>query len=138
MKVNTLIDDDVFRASRVALRGLTSRQEAITQNIANIDTPGYEAQTVSFEKAVQNVIDRDQSGDLSIAKTNTAHLASPVSSSTGFMREYRTSSNYRADENNVDIDVEIMDMNETVMRYETITQLLARRYRLYKDVANSK
>jgi flagellar basal-body rod protein FlgB len=137
MQVNSFMDDDAFKAARVALSGMAKKGETISQNVANIDTPGYEAQTVSFEQAVRNVINREEGNDLTLAKTSTAHLASPYQPAAIYQKTNRTGGNYRADGNNVDIEVEFMDMNETVMRYETLTQLLAKRYKVYKDIAQS-
>ena len=38
------------------LHGLSSRQQAISNNIANIDTPGYTRQEVPFETELQRQI----------------------------------------------------------------------------------
>ena len=38
------------------IHGLSSRQQAISNNIANIDTPGYTRQEVNFETALQRQI----------------------------------------------------------------------------------
>ncbi len=46
-----------FRAMSVALDGLTMRQHAHSQNLANVDTPGYQARTVEFERSLKAAID---------------------------------------------------------------------------------
>ena len=38
------------------MRGSWQRQTAITNNLANADTPGYEPQEVSFESALQSAV----------------------------------------------------------------------------------
>ena len=45
-----------------ALDGLSSRQAAISSNLANIDTPGYQAQTVDFETALQREVQAATAG----------------------------------------------------------------------------
>ena len=49
----TAVFDDVSSSSlRVAVAGLSARQNAIADNIANIETPGYQARKVKFEEAL--------------------------------------------------------------------------------------
>jgi len=130
---SNLISDDVFTAARLALDGLSSRQSAISRNVANVDTPGYRAETVSFERAIKRAMGKDDL--LSLKSTDEAHLPSPnqVSNMLGL---YRKGGSLRADGNNVDIDVEMIDMNETVLKYQAISQLVSKRYRLLRDISN--
>ncbi len=60
------------------LRGLSRRQGAISNNIANIDTPGYIRQEVNFETELQRQLGR---GSSSLATTDPRHIA--VTRSTG-------------------------------------------------------
>ena len=49
--------DDVSTSSlRVAVAGLSARQNAIAGNIANIETPGYQARKVKFEEALTSAV----------------------------------------------------------------------------------
>ena len=43
------LTDNTMSILGQALDGLTARQAAITSNLANIDTPNYQAVTVDFE-----------------------------------------------------------------------------------------
>ncbi len=38
------------------MRGSWQRQTALTNNVANAETPGYERQEVNFESALQNAV----------------------------------------------------------------------------------
>jgi flagellar basal body rod protein FlgB len=59
------------------LQGLSQRQQAIGTNIANIDTPGYQRQDVSFEAELQQAT----SGSTALVTTDPKHIAA-VSSKT--------------------------------------------------------
>ncbi len=46
----SLFTDNAIRAAKLALDGLSMKQGVISNNIANVDTPGYRAQEVDFDK----------------------------------------------------------------------------------------
>jgi flagellar basal-body rod protein FlgB len=48
--------DVTSAALEVALRGATARQEAISNNLANANTPGFKPTSVSFEGALQSAL----------------------------------------------------------------------------------
>ena len=81
------------------------RNEAISNNIANVDTPGYKRQDVAFESVLQQALgnNRYESMDDKVANVNLSRLRG---------RAYVDYANYsyRLDGNNVD--------NENVMLAE--------------------
>ena len=83
------------------------RNEAISNNIANVDTPGYKRQDVAFESVLQQALgnNRYESMDDKVANVNLSRLRG---------RAYVDYANYsyRLDGNNVDIE------NENVMLAE--------------------
>ena len=44
---------------RLAMNGLSRRQEAIASNVANVSTPDYQRKEVCFETQLNNIIERD-------------------------------------------------------------------------------
>ena len=81
-----------------ALDGLALRQRVIANNVANIQTPGYQAQRVSFEDELSQAVTRG-SGAV------TAQVA-------------RSLEPTREDGNNVNLDTETMSSVDTTMRYQ--------------------
>jgi flagellar basal-body rod protein FlgB len=81
-----------------ALDGLSLRQRAIANNIANVNTPGYTAQRVSFEDA----------------------LAESVRSGSGVTTAVIQRSLEPTDlqGNNVNLDTETLSNIDTVLRYQ--------------------
>ena len=126
------VSDNTINAARMALNGLSLREEVIGRNVANVDTPGYQAQQVDFESALGNAIGGGSS--LKMAVTDPAHLL-PQSQSTGAQVSARPGGSERADGNDVDIQVELAQMTETGVRYEALTDLLSKKLSLLKSIA---
>ena len=130
---DSLFADIAMRTAKAALDGLSLRQQAISRNMANIDTPGYHAQTVDFEETLHRLIQND--GALPLALTNEGHQASPSAPHTGFSLKARQGGSFRADQNNVDIDVEMTDMSEVGIQYQAVSQAVSQKLLLLKTLA---
>ena len=89
------------------------RNEAIYNNIANVDTPGYKRQDVAFESVLQQALgnNRYQSMDDKVANVNLSRLRG---------RAYVDYANYsyRLDGNNVDIENENVMLAENQLKYQ--------------------
>lgn len=133
---NSIISDDSLKAAKLALDGLAKRQEVIGHNLSNVDTPGYHAKKVTFESALQNQMDKG--GSLKMAKTSAGHISTSQSSRGFASVSQRLGGSERADGNNVDIDVELMDLTETNLRFETLTTLINKKFNLLRDIAERR
>lgn len=89
-------------ALQSALNGLSMRQRAIANNIANVNTPGYTAQRVSFEDELSRAVSK---GSGTVAPT-TARSLEPTN----------------LEGNNVNLDTETLSNIDTVLRYQFATQ----------------
>ncbi|GAA1442123.1 hypothetical protein GCM10009617_13320 [Leifsonia poae] len=85
-----------------ALDGLAARQRAIANNIANVNTPGYTAERVSFEDALAQSV---ANGDGHVS-ASTARSLEPT----------------RLDGNNVNLDTETLSNVDTVLRFQFASQ----------------
>jgi flagellar basal-body rod protein FlgB len=81
-----------------AMDGLALRQRAIANNIANVNTPNYHAQRVSFESALAASV---QSGN-GQAEATTATSLEPT----------------QLNGNNVNLDTETLSNIDTVLRFQ--------------------
>ena len=129
---DSLFSDNATRIARAALDGLSMRQQVISRNLANIDTPGYQAQTIDFEKTLKNLIDDGSS--LPMKVTNASHQASPAQNAH-FSTSLRPGGTERADQNNVDVDVEMIDMSEAGIQYQAVSQAISQKLLLLKTLA---
>ncbi len=130
---DSLFADSATRTAKAALDGLSLRQQAISRNLANIDTPGYQAQTVNFEDTLKRLSQKD--GSLPMETTSTGHLTAPAAQNASFSLEARPGGSFRADQNNVDIDVEMTDMSEVGIQYQAVSQALSQKLLLLKTLA---
>ncbi len=129
---DSLFSDVSSVTAKAALDGLSQRQQAISRNIANIDTPGYQAETVDFQETLSRMVDDDTL--LPLTTTHEAHLTT-AESEPPFSVSLRPGGSYRADQNNVDIDVEMADMSEVGIQYQAISQAVSKKLMLLKTLA---
>ena len=85
-----------------ALDGLALRQRVIANNIANVNTPNYHAQRVSFEDALAKSV-ADGNG---YTAATTARSLEPT----------------QLNGNNVNLDTETLSNIDTVLRFQFATQ----------------
>jgi len=90
------------------LKVTSERQQLISANIANVDTPGYHTKDINFQAAMQQAIDEGNG--------NNAELG-PSSSEVQGLQE-------RPDGNNVNMDRESLLMGETQLQYQMGVQLI--------------
>ena len=127
--LTSLFDTAAMQAARTALTGLSRRQEAISGNVANIDTPGYQRRAVNFEASLQSELDASSGAAAKQLRTSDArHLERPsAGGGPGGSGEVRDVVSSRNDNNNVSIDEEMTLMVETQIRYQALTQSMGRR-----------
>ena len=94
------------------------RESAISNNIANTDTPGYKRQDVDFESALKRELGCSKYIPLDKKVRGLNSDLSGLDVST-----YTDSSNYsyRLDRNNVDVDTEQVELASEQLRYEMLT-----------------
>ena len=108
--------DAITSAIQVALDGLSDRQTVTNNNIANVETPGYIAQTTDFETNLQKALNGNESVNLA-----PQHLAT---------RPRRPTRNG----NNVDIDNETVTAIDTEMRYEAMIEAMKAKFTILQEL----
>ena len=96
----------------------TKREEAISANMANVDTPGYHTRDIDFSSELQ----RATSGVLSQSEDGTGSVQiNPVVRDVPGLLE-------RPDGNNVSLDREGLLMSETQLQYQIGIQLIKHQF----------
>ncbi|MGN0141358.1 MAG: flagellar basal body rod protein FlgB [Roseburia sp.] len=107
------------------------RENVITNNLANVDTPGYKRQDVDFESVLKRELGRSkyETLDKKIRGLNGDLSGLTVSS-------YTDSANYsyRLDRNNVDVDTENVELASEQLRYELLTTAINEEFTRMKAV----
>lgn len=105
------------------------RETAITNNLANIDTPGYKRLDVDFQSVLEKELGMSKytSLDKKIRGLNGGLSGLTVST-------YTDSENfsYRLDGNNVDVDTENVELASEQIRYEALTSSINSQFNCMK------
>lgn len=109
------------------------RNEAIANNIANDDTPGYKRIDVDFQSVLATEIGKSKyvSLDKKIRDVDLSHLN--VSAKTD-MASYPFS--YRLDGNNVDMDTENVELAANQITYQALIDSMGQEFTRIKSVMN--
>lgn len=103
----------------------STRQRAISTNMANVDTPGYHAKDIDFQGELNRAI---HSASSLTTNGEPVHLTPAVRDVEGLME--------RADGNNVDLDRESLLMSETQLQYQMGIQLIKNHFHELLSVIN--
>ena len=112
--------DSMFTGLDKIGRGLDAswaKNEVISSNIANVDTPGYKKKKAVFGDLLN--------GELSSAllkTTHEKHMQIETSSNNITVMTDMSTTNMRTDENNVNIDEEMSDLSKNQIYYNVLTQ----------------
>lgn len=129
-----LFNDPTLKSLSFALDGLSTRQRATANNIANVDTPGYKSQNVNFESRLQAAMG-DIDSSLGLSTTNAKHLgARNINLDPDGITVRQQTNSMRNDENNVDIDLEMTTLAETTLRYQALSQVTGMKISLLKTL----
>ncbi len=109
-----------------------SRNEILSNNIANVDTPNYKRKDVSFENYLEQALIGSESLDNRVADVNT-HL----SDFGGMTYTDHSTLSYRLDGNNVDIDTESAYLAENQIRYNALVEQIGQEFSRYKTVLSN-
>ena len=92
-----------------SLASSEKNHNVISQNIANVNTPGYQTQAMAFEELLTSI--RDGSADKQLLDSIPVELVEGLQS--------------RKDGNNVDLDSQMGQLKKNALLFQTYSQLLA-------------
>jgi flagellar basal-body rod protein FlgB len=94
-----------------AVDGLTTQQQAIANNLANSETPGYTAQDVKFQTSLAQALSSSGGGTATV--TTTPSQALPATNG-----------------NNVDTGNQLVAAEQNTLQYQATVDLLNSQFRL--------
>jgi flagellar basal-body rod protein FlgB len=120
--LNSILASPRVSVLEQALSASSLRQQVISNNISNVNTPGFKKSEVVFEDLLQNAIGDEK---LQMTKTNSQHLSlqqegipKPVVNMIG-------NTSFRTDGSNVDIDIEMANLAKNNIYYNAVVQQLS-------------
>ena len=121
-----LFSDAVPKVMKKSLNMMSTRQNMISSNISNVDTPGFKASDIDFQAQLREAI--GSKGSLNLRATNEKHYG-PSTSNIGDLSPdpFDEDAVAKANGNNVDIDNEMAKMAENQVIYNATIQLMMKR-----------
>lgn len=106
------------------------KQNIISSNIANADTPGYQAKRLDFE---ENLAQALELGDAPLKRTDSRHMAAGGEVNAVEGEFYNDPNNVvREDGNTVDRDSEMVALAENQIMYQAAADLLKKKLGMIK------
>jgi flagellar basal-body rod protein FlgB len=128
--LDRLFGDATFQATTHALDAATLRHEVIANNLANINTPGYKRQEVSFEDQLSAALAKGRGLSDTEAASAVAAVKPEVTTAASITM--------RADGNNVDPEAENVALATNELRFDMLAQQVSGYFSTLKSVINGK
>jgi flagellar basal-body rod protein FlgB len=127
---------------QTALNARALRQNLISSNIANVDTPFYRSKDIDFEtmlsKKANEEFNNEKEPELKMAKTSSLHLDPEDEdinlNPTIFYRDGHLSRN---DGNSVDLDVETTELSKNNVMFNALIQTYKKEKQIFLSAIES-
>ena len=121
---------NTFYALEKAISIAQKRNEVITSNISNLDTPGYKSKDVNFKSELAKALETNHQNGL--VRTNPRHIS--MQNNGGQMIEPYEEQGEWNGYNWANIDSEMTKLTENNLVYRTAVEALLRKMSLLKEV----
>lgn len=109
------------------------RQNIVSANLANINTPGYKARRLEFEKDLQNAMGLSDAG--AVTRTHPGHLPLPFSADNAEASVSRSLTPRVVEGlDTVDLDTEMATMAKNNLLYNTLATVMAKNFSGLKQI----
>lgn len=136
--LNRLTDSLNFQTQALVLR--SERQRLIASNIANADTPGYQARDIDFAAALRQATGGGagaMSASAGLATTQGAHLSAAGGARATGQLLYASPGQTNLDRNTVDMDRERAAFADNSVKYEATLRFINSSVRTMLDAIKS-
>ena len=115
-----------FLITNKALDFVWKQQQLTANNIANVDTPNYKAQHISFENELKNRLNH------AMKSANSSTMEQAITQTKGNV--IASSNSTRVDGTGVDIDVENVELVKSTLQYQYLVQAFNSDYNRLRTV----
>ena len=122
--------NDMFKSTYLLQRALDAswlNNKAITNNIANGDTPGYKRQKVEFQNVLSDAIDNNAVKGIETNK-NFISVGAAKIDRVNYKITQDNSTSMREDGNNVDIESEMSQLAKNGIMYNALIQQISGKF----------
>jgi flagellar basal-body rod protein FlgB len=119
-----------------ALSYRSANHSVISGNLANVDTPGYRPQELTFDQELRRAVDGE---GISIKRTDERHMPTPTDIFGGKASHELVANDQEIGESNqLNIDKEMARMVQNNLLYEASAKLLAKRFDALRQVIEGR
>jgi len=128
--------DKTLRALSTSAKMREIKQNVLSANVANVETPGYKAKKVDFEDALKRAIALEENGSAVVGGDN--HILSPDGAISHIKADIYDNPEIDVsnDGNTVDLEKEMAAMVENNLMYRAATQLITKKLAALKYAAS--
>jgi flagellar basal-body rod protein FlgB len=120
--VKSILSSPPEMVLETALSAASMRHKVLSNNIANVNTPGFKRSDVLFEDKLAAALEQSSA---QLTQTNEMHMpGSQMEFMPAIVTENNTS--VRSDGNNVDIDSEMANVAENDLYYQSVATVLTK------------
>jgi len=121
--------NDEFNYNTQALLLRSQRQEVLSANMANAETPNYKARDFDFGSALKEATGMTQAGagrasTVQLSTTQSGHIQGSATTGLPVAMLYRTPAQDAIDGNTVDPDMERAQFTDNALRYDASLRIL--------------
>lgn len=138
--LDSLFDSVLYNAVAKGMDAASMRQKVIANNIANVDTPHYKRVEVNFEDAFKQALEKNPK-KLTGFRTANGHMPinQPADMKSVTPKMWRQNDSYsRADDNDVDMDVEMVSLAQNEIMMNSLVEIFNRKMTGLKTVIRGR
>ena len=128
--------DKTIKSLATSMQMRQLKQNVISANIANAETPDYKAQKMDFEAALQRAIDVEDLGRMHVSHNDHFLMGEGAIGRVTADIYVNPEINYSNDGNTVDLEKEMAALNENSILYEAATKLINKKLAALKYAAS--
>jgi flagellar basal-body rod protein FlgB len=133
-----MLDTPTISVLETALDYASVRQDALADNLANVNTPGYQRKDASFAQVLAKAGGDDSAIPIAGLRDNARDFVIGTDpSSNNIDVETDGGGAMRLDGNNVDVDIEMGRVAKNDIYYQGLSDLIAGQFSTLKYVINS-
>lgn len=99
-----------------SLQYASAKNQTISNNIANVDTPNYKAKDAVFK----DILNDSMSTSVQAKKTHEKHLSFNGTSDSSYQIITKNNTSYNSNGNNVDVDKEMAELAKNQIYYQAL------------------
>lgn len=137
--IDGILSSDIFQIMEKSLNASAMQQQMLSNNIANVDTPGYKRSEVVFQSKLDQLLNNRGKEVFPMSVTDKMHIPAVETFTIDEIQpeiKMNTETSLRTDGNNVDIDSEMAKMAENTAYYGTIAQLVSLKLGMLQTAIN--